>query len=432
MSTRVVIVGGGLAGLSAAVHARAGGAEVTLVDPGPLGGTARTAEPAPGWRIETGPHTFTARCPSLLALITALGLRDDVVPLGSAAKARFLRRNGKLKANAGALGLGEVFALVRGLFARANTADDASIREWVAARFGERVADEVVGAMVTGIWASLPEEVEMASAFPAVAAAVKAHGTAFSAAMAARRKAEPSPLPGGTWTVKGGLGRIGERAEQQLGGQRLRATADSIRREGDEWVVATSSGELRADRVIVALPAWRAAPLLEEVAPNAAAALAGIEYSPILGAHWTSRDCAFPVGFGYLASKVEKAPVLGMLFTSDLFPDRVPAGARGGATLLGGTREPVAVELSEAEVRRRILAEHQTLTGKAMTLDTLTLVRHPYAVAVPAPGHAALRARVHAALPTGLRLAGAWDGSGAMEDAARSGQDAARAALEAA
>ena len=432
MNPRVVIVGGGLAGLSAAVHARAAGADVTVVDPGPLGGTARTAEPAPGWRIETGPHTFTARCPSLLALITALGLRDDVVPLGAAAKARFLRRNGRLKANASALGFGELFAVIRGLFARVQSAEDASIRDWVAARFGARVADEVMGAMVTGIWAALPEEVEMASAFPMIAAGVKAHGTAFSAAMAARKHAEPSPLRGGTWTVKGGLGRIGEHAEQQLGGCRLRATAETIRCEGAEWVVGTTAGELRADRVVVALPAWRAAPLLADVAPTAAAPLARVRYSPIVGVHWLSRDCAFPAGFGYLASKVEQAPVLGMLFTSDLFPDRVPAGARGGATLVGGTREPAGVELAEEELRRRILAEHQTLTGQPMTLDAVAVVRHPYAVAVPAPGHAALRAAAHAALPAGLFLAGAWDGSGAMEDAARSGQAAARAALEAA
>ena len=111
---------------------------------------------------------------------------------------------------------------------------------------------------------------------------------------------------------------------------------------------------------------------------------------------------------------------------------RVPAGARGGATLVGGTREPAGVELAEEELRRRILAEHQTLTGQPMTLDAVAVVRHPYAVAVPAPGHAALRAAAHAALPAGLFLAGAWDGSGAMEDAARSGQAAARAALEAA
>lgn len=432
MSMRVAVVGAGLSGLSAAVHARAGGAHVQLVDEGLGGGSARTVVPVPGWTIELGPHTFTSRSAALLELITALGLRGDVVPLGNAASARYLRRGGKLKSNFAALRLVELFSVLRGLFSSATSAPEASVREWAMARFGQRVADHVVGAMVTGIWAAGPHEIEMASAFPMIEAVVRTAGTPFRALLSARGASNPGGLPAGTWTVRGGLGRIGECAEQHLAEGRLRANADAIRPGGRGWLVSTKAGNLDVDRVILALPTDRSAALLAPVAPRSAAALSRVRYSPILAAHWLSVDCSFPAGFGYLASAAEQAPVLGMLFTSNLFPERAPSGHRSGVALIGGTREPQAIELPESEIRGRISSEHQQLTGRSLTINQLYVVRHPRAVAIPAPGHATLRAEAHTALPVGLFLAGAWDGSGAMEDAARSGRNAAFAALEAA
>ena len=70
-----------------------------------------------------------------------------------------------------------------------------------------------------------------------------------------------------------------------------------------------------------------------------------------------------------------------------------------------------------------IEAEHLALTGRPVTLTGLHLVRHPRAVAVPTLGTAARLSAL--CVPDGLALAGAWMGSGAMEDAARSGTEAA-------
>ncbi len=421
----VVVVGGGLAGVSAAMRARELGAQVRIVDPGVLGGTARTAEPVPGWKIELGPHTFTHRSAELVALLARLGLRDDIVPLGAGAKVRFLRRGGKLCANARALRVGEMWSLFWGLFSRAQTAREADMRTWAAARFGPRVADEVVAAFVTGIWAAGPEELEMASAFPMIEAGVRAEGSVFGALRAIRRSGAKPPLPSGTWTVRGGLGRIGEAAEVALNGERDRGRVLGVARRGDRWCVDTNEGEVEGDQIVCALPTWQAAPLMAPISAAAAEALGKVRYSPILAAHWLSPDAAFPAGFGYLSGPAERAKVLGTLFTSDLFPDRTPAGFRSGATLIGGTRDPDAVNLDDQGVRVRIEEEHRLLTGRTLQFEHVHLVRHARAVAVPAPGHTRLREAVHASLPAGFMLAGAWDGSGAMEDAARSGRQAA-------
>ncbi|GDX80646.1 protoporphyrinogen oxidase [Deltaproteobacteria bacterium] len=425
MSRAVVVVGGGLAGVSAAMRLRELGAQVRIVDPGVLGGTARTAEPVPGWKIELGPHTFTHRSAELVGLLARLGLRDEIVPLGAGAKVRFLRRGGALCANARALRLGEMWSLFWGLFSRAETAPDADMRAWASARFGPRVADEVVAAFVTGIWAAAPEELEMASAFPMLEALTRAEGSVFGALRAIRQSGVQPPLTAGTWTVRGGLGRIGEAAETALSGERDHGRVLGVSRRGTGWCVDTNEGEVEGDQIVCALPTWQAAPLMAPHSASVAEGLGSVKYSPILAAHWLSPDSAFPAGFGYLAGPAEGAKVLGTLFTSDLFPERTPAGFRSGATLLGGTRDPEAVNLDDQGARARIEEEHRQLTGRTLTFEHMHLVRHARAVAVPAPGHAELRRRLHASLPEGLALAGAWDGSGAMEDAARSGREAA-------
>ncbi|HEX2072925.1 MAG TPA: FAD-dependent oxidoreductase, partial [Geodermatophilus sp.] len=89
---RVVVVGAGLAGLSAALRLRGTGREVTVVEraPGP-GGRAGRVERA-GYALDTGPSVFTA--PELVAdTLAAVGekLEDrlTLVPLETTYRARF-------------------------------------------------------------------------------------------------------------------------------------------------------------------------------------------------------------------------------------------------------------------------------------------------------------------------------------------------------
>jgi oxygen-dependent protoporphyrinogen oxidase len=186
----------------------------------------------------------------------------------------------------------------------------------------------------------------------------------------------------------------------------------------------------RFDAIVVAVEAGAAARLVAKVAPRAADALCSVRYSPLVVAHWLSPDAAFPHGFGWLSPPGSRRPLIGTLFASDLHPERCPPGFRSFASMLGGTMDPEALELDATAVRRILVDEHRALTGRDVTIDGLHLVYHPRAVAIPGPGHLA---RVSAALdlPPGLALAGAWCGSGAMNDAVASGFAAAARLQEA-
>jgi oxygen-dependent protoporphyrinogen oxidase len=408
---RAAVVGAGLGGLSAAIRLQQAGHDVVVFDPEP-GGKARTMEPMPGWKIEWGPHSFTGRAEGVFALADAVGVRDQVIPLGAAAKARFLVRDGQLrKAPMGALRLSEWWGLLRGLFRRVADVPGESVRDWIARRLGDAFADGPADALLTGIWATDPREIDMDVGFPNLARAVREAGSIWSARTRFGKGAS------GTWGFADGMGVLTSAARSKLD---VRAVAvRSMAPASKGWTLTLDGGQDTFDAVILAAEAPACARLLP------IPALDEIRYAPMAVAHWMSPDAAFPVGFGFLAANSERRPVLGTIFVSDLFPTRAPTGMRSFATMIGGARHPEDATIEEAEARSRVAAEHRALTGKDVQFSGFHLVRHVAAVAPPRLGHADRLARVRVALPPGVDVAGAWVAGGAMDDAVRAGFDAA-------
>jgi oxygen-dependent protoporphyrinogen oxidase len=74
---RVAVLGAGIAGLAAAWELRAD-AEVTVIDPGGIGGRIRTTD-FDGIPVDEGADAFITRTPSALQLCAELGLTDELV-----------------------------------------------------------------------------------------------------------------------------------------------------------------------------------------------------------------------------------------------------------------------------------------------------------------------------------------------------------------
>jgi oxygen-dependent protoporphyrinogen oxidase len=341
---RVAVVGGGIAGLAAALTALHDGADVTLVEGATTaGGKLRVGELA-GVPVDEGAESFLLRAPEVGQLAAELGLSADLVtaaPLGAGIWTRGrLRRlpRGTLMgvptrplavARSGVLGPG---ALARAgldlLLPRTHLAADVSVGGYVRARLGREVVDRLVDPLLGGVYAGRADALSLAATLPQLGEAARRERSLIRLARGALPPTRPGPVFGG---LRGGLGRLAEAAAGALsasGGTLLTGRpVRELRRRPDGWqLVHGSTTDVRtidADRVVLAVPAAPAARLLAGVVPAAARELATVEYASValVSLVFAAPPPAAVLRLsGYLVPAVEHRTVKAVTFLSTKWP----------------------------------------------------------------------------------------------------------------
>ncbi|MFZ5443420.1 MAG: protoporphyrinogen oxidase [Myxococcota bacterium] len=432
----VLVVGGGLAGLTAALELQAKGRRVLVVDEATrLGGKAGSTHTRLG-EFPTGPTSFNGRVPSFWRLFSLLGLpEEEVVRLHPASSARFIVRGGKLRALepnpfsvmfTGALTFGEKWALVREfLFPRQGTAPDhdESMHELLVRRFGASAVEHFFSAVFTGIFAGDLRKLSAQACMPALVTAEKEYGSVLKGALKGMGQKDPGSRPG-LYTFRQGFGVLGQYAEQKLS-HRLGARVTSLAlRDGGVTATLEGGGHVEAGAVVLATEADVAARLLAAVRPEAAAVLAGFRYAPIALVQWAERapgEAKLPAGFGFLAAPAEQLFSLGSLFVGDLRGEP----PRRFSTFVGGALQAERAALPDAELIEGVGADLTRLTGGALG-EVVNIVRWPRAVFQPDVGHLGSLAALEAAMAgLPIALAGSYLGGAAMKDAIAGGFAAA-------
>ena len=206
---RIVIVGGGVSGLTLAyrLEQRLPDAEVVVLEQGPgLGGKVSTLS-RDGFRVEAGPNGFLDTNPATLDLCRELGLGDRLTAASEAAgRNRFLLLDGRLRMLPGSLLsflASDVLSWrgkldILGERYRPPRRDDAdeTIDAFARRRAGREVAETLADAFVTGIHAGDPALLSVRAAFPRLAAMEREQGSVtkgFAAARRMRRAAGAAP-----------------------------------------------------------------------------------------------------------------------------------------------------------------------------------------------------------------------------------------------
>jgi oxygen-dependent protoporphyrinogen oxidase len=190
--------------------------------------------------------------------------------------------------------------------------------------------------------------------------------------------------------------------------------------------------QFQARAVLLATPADVTGTLLREHAPDAAAALAGIDYAPVasVASAYAVADLAHPLdGFGCLVPRREGRRVLGVLFSSSMFDARAPAGTALLTTFIGGRRQPDLPGLSEPELAALAHQEHVALVGAGAAPHWQAVTRWPRAIPQYNLGHLGRVARAETAsqaLP-GLFMAANWKGGVSVGDCVANGRRAGEA-----
>lgn len=443
----IAVVGGGLAGLTAALvvaELRPAARLVVLERERTAGGKVRS-ESAAGYTLDWGPNGFLP-APVTLDLAGRLGLQGELVTAAPAARDRFLFRRGRLHlvrpsplafARSGLLSLPGKLRAAREPFVPPGVGEE-TVSAFLRRRFGPEFARAFAHPLVAGVAAGDPDELSLDALFPQLRALEQRHGSllrGLAAGRKARRRAGAAPAR--LTTLRGGMGRLTAELRRRLAGSLREGVevAGVERAEGGYRLRLAGGGELTARVVLLAVPAGAAAGLLRDLAPGAAAALRGIPYAPadVLGLGFRRRDLAAPpAGFGFLAARGEGLRSLGVLYASSVFPEQAPEGAVLLRVIAGGALDPGFAALPDGEALAAVREDLRRALG--ITAEPAWTGRVTWPVGIPqyTLGHAGRVAGARAALGPhpGLLLAGnAYDGVG-VNDTIRGAEAAARAAVE--
>ena len=449
---RVVILGGGIAGLTAA-YRRRGEGETVVLEAGPApGGSVKTVR-EDGFIVEGGPNTLRTS-EEADRLLADLGLEPRVVKADPKAP-RWIVRGGRPRAvvpGPGAL-FNTVFTtsgklrLLKEPFVPGRPADleDESVASFFERRFGPEAARYGAGPMVSGVYAGDPDTLSTRSAFPKLWEAEGAAGSVIRGFLRKkeRKAGDPPAAPrhrARTLTFDSGLYLLIETLQSALNarpGCRIETNAPAAIVEGPhasgpKWTVRLADGRSwDADVLVSTLEGPALARLLGDRLPRSGVGLAAMETSPItvVAFAWPEGPGS-PKGFGALVPRGEGIRSLGVLYPSSLFSGRAPAGSILTTSFLGGALDPALAASSDAEVLA-VAADEAKRLHPGLTAPTRSWIfRWPAAIPqIPLFHHRTLAAveKDLEYLP-GLVLTGGWrDGIAMGERIARG--DALGAAL---
>ena len=447
----VVVIGGGISGLSAAYELERGGVACTLLEKQARPGGVIETRVAGDCTLDCGPDSFLSAKPEALALIAELGLEDQVIGSNDHQRTTYIWKRGRLiplpegvmmivpsrvmpMAKSPLLGWGTKLRMAAEFFrGPGSAASDRSVADFVIDHFGQETLDYLAEPLLSGVYGGDPARLSVASVLPRFLQMEAQYGSLVRGVLNSRGKGgSGAPL---FRTLKSGLSKLTGALASRV--KVCRARAETIeRREGGGFRIRAEGNWMQADHVIVACPAWAAAQLLAPVDPKLTEGLGGIEYSSSLTLSLIYRAAEFDgirAGFGFLVPKKERRRLAACTFVGAKFPHRVPEDRVALRCFFGGTSDQAVLGESDQALIGIAREELRRILGLTAAPLEHVVARWPRSMAQYTVGHAqriaGIRARA-AGIP-GLQLAGnAYEGIG-IPDCIRTGRQAAKNILAA-
>ena len=355
--TMVAILGGGIAGLSAAFELHQQGIDFELFEASDRVGGKIQSERIKGFMVEHGPNSLQASSPFLERVIATCGLKEYQIFADESAKKRYVVRNSVPMALPGsppALLSSDFFSwrtklrLAREPFiSRHQGSEEESVAEFVRRRMGQEVLDYAVDPFVTGIFAGNPELLAIKHAFPTLFGMEHDNGSILRGLLSRKKQANSSPSRH-IFTFSEGVQMLPD-AMARLFSDRIhtRKKVKAIVPTGKRWRIDTLEGNHEESRNFDAVISTIPLPHLAKISLDVNLDLTpfhNVSYPPvsIVVMGFEGSAIAHPLdGFGLLVPKKEQSKrILGTIFSSSVFPSHAPAGHTLLTSMIGGARQP--------------------------------------------------------------------------------------------
>jgi len=364
----VVIIGGGLSGLSCAHFLRKKHPDsnyIILEGDSRAGGAVRSHQDQ-GFLAEWGPHGFLDNNDASREILEDLDM-DRVAqkaPLGKfvryvcyQGRLEQLPQNPKKLLSTPLLSPWGKLRLLGDLFIK-PLEQDQTIEEWAGRRFGREVLP-LVDAAVTGTFAGDFTRLSIDAVMPGARRLEKDAGSLLKGLLKKKKASRDQggkTLPAMTSFPEGMEQLTHALAENQP--IRYATEVAAVRQVDGRWQINTDKGDYTAEKLILAIPVNAALKLLAPFSPP----LSGIPTASIVTvALGFDQGANIPNGFGYLAPEAEQRFALGALFSTRMFPGRAPQGKVLLEALVGGRRHPERLTIPDEEMVSKVYEDLRQL-----------------------------------------------------------------------
>ncbi|MDH4161566.1 MAG: protoporphyrinogen oxidase [Nitrospirota bacterium] len=402
---KIIIVGGGIAGLAAAVHLKAGAkahdktVDVLVLERNQRIGGKILTEKIGDYLVEGGPDSFLPEKVWTVNLARHLGLEPEMLPSNDKFKGTFIYSRKRLHSLPEGVMLmvptsfwpmakssliswpGKLRMGMEMFMPRRRERGDESLASFVTRRLGRECLEKIAEPLVAGIHTSNPDNMSVLATFPRFVQMEQKSGSLIRGmvdAMKSRPHATlsgPPPKPGQArmtyfMSFKKGMETLPQACADAIGKDsiRLGAVVKSIEPKGKGYVVILDSGEkLDADHVMFASSAYDSAEMIKNFDPGLASQLRAIQWSSsgTVTLAFKRNDVSVPLkGFGFIIPRVENRRINATTYSSIKWSYRAPDDMVMVRVFVGGGHhEELVHELDDAGIISMALEELDTVLG---------------------------------------------------------------------
>jgi oxygen-dependent protoporphyrinogen oxidase len=459
----IVIIGGGISGLSSAFYLRKKAKEqgkkihIKLVEAeAKLGGKINTLHKE-GFVIEKGPDSFLSRKLPIIDLAHDLGIEGELVPTNTKAAKTYIMKNGKLHEMPKGLtlgiptsilpflatelvsGQGKLTALADLLKASQSSEGDESLGGFLARRIGDEVVTSIAEPLLAGIYAGDLYKLSLQATFPQFAQYEAEFGSIImgsrhSRAMLAQQNKGKQPAT--FMTFRSGLETMVNALREALRDITVytNTKVEAINKAEGYYELALSTGEkISADAVLVTTPAFSAQQLLKPHLESQF--LTNIRYVSVANVVMAFDKQSFDVSFdgsGFLVPRSEGLHITACTWTSNKWLHAAPEDKVLLRCYVGHSEDQISVNLDDEALIAAVRSDLQNVIGLQAVPSFTEITRLNHSMPQYAVGHLEavreFRSELSEKLPGVWVTGAAFHGVG-LPDCIRQGKEAAELML---
>ena len=399
---KICILGGGLSGLSTAWKKKKEGHHITLIESGPQVGGVLQSEKKNGYLLDYGANTLSLRNQNTSDTLEKMGALRYALDANPKANKRFIVRNQKLVA----LPLnfksflsspflspkGKLRMLLEPFLPKGNLDKLESVADFISRRLGQEALTYCGNPFISGIYASAPETLNLANAFPALFEMEQQHRSLFIGMLKTpgSKKTKTRLL-----SFPEGMQQLGFLIQKNLKPEEVLTNESvlTVTRLAQGWKVksrniAGNLSELVCDEVISTIPVDQISNITWENIKGRENFnnLTKVTYFPLsmvfLGMKKESIEHNLD-GFGFLVPQKENLSILGTLFSSTLFENRAPKGNILLTTFVGGERMPDLALAPDKQIYDAVEKDLSKLLGMKNKADFRHIKRWKKSIPLP-------------------------------------------------